>query len=251
MAVAASGSFPALMLATLTAVEAMGARPVTILSLGASSYGATRPELDLLDLHALWRQAGVLETPVSAASLGGAGDVGGEFEPDVRARLADKIGTMGIPFLHEEDLRTNVRRRMELYGRPAAFVNVGGSEVAMGRSPRILDVPPGLSVNLSQDMLLPAPEERGVLFEMAAAGVPVLHLLHVRGIALRFAVPWDPIPLPPVGTTRLREDSRAHGSAFWFLTVAYVLGLGAVAMAWRTVRIHQKPATSASAGSMT
>ena len=44
VAVGASGSFPGLLLATLAATEALGAEPLTILSLGASSYGATRPE---------------------------------------------------------------------------------------------------------------------------------------------------------------------------------------------------------------
>ena len=45
------------------AVEAKGALPVTILSLGASSYGATRPEFHLLDLHLLLLAAGVFRTP--------------------------------------------------------------------------------------------------------------------------------------------------------------------------------------------
>ena len=48
---------------------------------------------------------------------------------------------------------------MEIYGSPAAFVNVGGAEANLGISPRILDVPPGLS----EELELPPEEERGVL----------------------------------------------------------------------------------------
>ena len=39
------------MIATLTASEAIGAHPVAIISLGASSYGATRANLDLLRIY--------------------------------------------------------------------------------------------------------------------------------------------------------------------------------------------------------
>jgi hypothetical protein len=31
---------------------------------------------------------------------------------------------------------------------------------------------------------------------MAAAGVPVIHLLNVKGLCERYGLPWDPRPLP-------------------------------------------------------
>lgn len=229
VAVAASGSFPALLVATVAAAEAVRAIPSVILSLGASSYGATRPELDLLDLYELLLERGVLHSSVSAASLGGSGDVGGEFDPQVRERLRKEIRDRGVQLLNEPDLASNVAERMGILGNPVAFVNVGGSDATLGTSPEILQVPPGLSLDLGQQVTLPPPAQRGVLFEMAARGIPVVHLLHVRGLTLRFALPWDPFPLPSVGATRLRDRSRGKGLGFWLLSLAYFGALGVVA----------------------
>lgn len=234
VAVAASGSFPGLMVATLVAVEAMGAMPMAILSPGASSWGATRPEFDLLDLHHLLQAEGVFEATVAAASLGGTGDTGREFEPEVRSRLARKIADRGIRFLSEPDLRVNVSERMRIYGRPAAFVNIGGNEASIGTSPEILNVPAGLSLDLADRLILPPIEQRGVLFAMAAARVPVVHLLHVRALALRFGIAWDPVPLPGPGTTRLKAGTGSLGTRFWLLTLLWLVALGMVSSAGRS-----------------
>jgi poly-gamma-glutamate system protein len=233
VAVAASGSFPALMVAALTATEALGAIPLTLLSPGSSSWGATRPEFDLIDLHRVLLERGIIHASAAAASLGGSGDTGREFDPEVRDRLARKIVDSGIRFLDEPDLAANVAARMAIYGDVVAYVNIGGSDASLGTSPEILEVPAGLSLDLLGRIALPPAEQRGVLFEMAAAGVPVVHLLHVRGLALRFGLPWDPVPLPLAGTTRLREDARGRGPAFWLLAAAWAAGLAAVALVGR------------------
>jgi poly-gamma-glutamate system protein len=253
VAVGASGSFPGLMVAALTAVESLGARPVTVLSLGASSFGATRPAFHLLDLYELMEAQGFVSVPPVSVSLGGSHDMGGEFDPAFRANLLQELGGGRVPVQQNPDLRSNVKERMTLYGfgplgsepvgsGPApdgapvsAFVNIGGAEVNLGISSRVLNVPPGLIAWGTREdgnwndgpVGLPLEDERGVLFEMAARGVPVLHLLHVRGLALRYGIPWDPIPLPKVGSTRLRDSQKGKGLGFWLLTFGY---LGAMAL---------------------
>jgi poly-gamma-glutamate system protein len=234
IAVGCSASFPALLIAALTAAEALDVHPVTILSLGASSYGATRPGLTLLDIHELLLSDGILSTPPAAVSLGGEGDVGAEFDPAIRDLLLERIRASGTPLLEDPDLRGNVARRMAIYlGAPerrvAAFLNIGGSDANLGTSPLVLNVEPGLNADLE----LPPQEERGVLFEMAARGVPVIHLLNIRGLALRYGLPWDPVPLSAPGTTRLRDDVGAPGGRFWLVTAAYFAALAGVATAVR------------------
>lgn len=229
IAIGGSASFPALMIATTAAAEALGAYPVTILSLGASSYGATRPELNLLDISQLLVREGIVSTAPAAVSLGGEDDVGAEFDPAVRDRLLRQIRASGIDVVDEPDLRRNVARRMAIYGRPAAFVNIGGADANLGSSPLVLRVEPGLNT----DLALPAADERGVLFEMVAEGVPVIHLLHIRGLALRYGLSWDPVPLPEPGTSRLRDEAGARGVRFWLITAAYFAALAVIAAAWR------------------
>jgi hypothetical protein len=256
---------------------------VVILSLGASSYGATRPDFHLLDLHRLLLERGVVTTPPAAVSLGGEGDVGGSFDSSFRAALLEELRSGEVPLIEEGDLAANVARRLEIYatwsaeapegapgasrgagtggspkadpgaepvgnldvetdaaverseegsGKPtarhlpvAAFVNVGGSDATLGTSPRILEVPPGLTAHPAESLRLPPPEDRGVLFQMAALGVPVIHLLNLRGLALRHGLPWDPATLPEPGSTRLRTGEE---EAFWTLGLLTVAYLGAL-----------------------
>lgn len=230
VAVGASGSFPGLMLATLVAVESLEARPRALLSLGASSYGATRPTFHLLDLYRLLESAGFVSAPPLAVSLGGSEDVGRRMEEGFRQTLLEELRGEPVPLLQDPDLPSNVERRLALYGSVEAFVNVGGAEANMGVSPKILALPPG---RVEEEVDLPPREEQGVLFGMLHRGVPVIHLLNVRGLALRFGLPWDPLPLPDPGSTRLGDARHGRGPLFWLLTVLYLAALAGVAFGGR------------------
>lgn len=218
VAIAASGSFPGLLVAALTATEALGAEPITVLSLGASSHGLTDPDFHLLDLHRLLVAERVVRSPPAAVSLGGTRDRGEEWEPRTRERVLERLRSSGVPLILEPELPASVARRMEVYGmgaggtggsRPpvAAFVNAGGADANVGISPTLLSLRPGLLA--PADVPLPPAAQQGVLHAMAAAGVPVIHLLDMRGLAGRHGLPWDPVPLPTRGTTRLLRGDPA------------------------------------------
>jgi poly-gamma-glutamate system protein len=246
VAIGASGSFPGLLVATLMAVEALGASPVTILSLGASSYGATRPDFHLVTLHRLLEREGLVSAPPVALSLGGSGDQGREFDPVFREGLVSELQGTGVAVLPATDLESNVAERMAIYGRedPTVFVNIGGAEANLGVSPLILEVPPGLLAHESGGSTglypvpshLPPASERGVLFEMLSLGKPVIHLLHVRGLSLRYGLPWDPIPLPDAGSTHFADNHAGKGIWFWLITCLYFLSLSYIGFGRKTVR---------------
>ena len=224
IAVGCSGSFPALAIATLAASQAMGVHPVVILSLGASSFGATRTDRTLLDIYEAIRKQEDFNIQAAAVSLGGADDVGSDFEPEVRQKLIDKIRQSGVPYIHQADLQQNVAERMGIYfgssskRRIAAFVNIGGSYADMGTNPAILKLEPGVN----KQMTIPArEEEHGVVFAMAKRHIPVVHLLHIKGLALKYSLPWDPMPLPVVtGGGDLHSSSGFNGVTMT-LTGAY------------------------------
>ena len=201
VAVGCSASFPALMVATLAATKAMGVRPVVILSLGASSFGGTRMDFSLLDIYQLLLREGVCTFEPAAVSLGGEQDVAAELEADVRERLISRIKESGIAFIYEPDLQQNVSSRMRIYQAGSAgagisaFINIGGSHANLGTSELALALKPGLN----RQMEIPAKPERGVLFEMAARGIPCIHLLFIKGLATQYGIPWDPTPLPAPG----------------------------------------------------
>ncbi len=221
VAIGSSGSFPGFLAASLAACKAMKVRPVSILSLGASSYGATNTEFDLLDIYSVLRLAGLCDDPPAAVSLGGGKDSGLDFEPEVRDRLIRKIRATGLPFIDESDLSRNVSRRMAIYqreakGKIAAFINSGGGYANIGTSPLVLNLKPGLN----RFVTLPPREARGVLYEMAARNTPVVHLLFVKGLTQKFGLPWDPVPLPSPADSGFGEV-RFGGAAFWLVCAAY------------------------------
>jgi hypothetical protein len=108
-----------------------------------------------------------------------------------------------------------------------AFVNIGGSTPNIGTDALILEVEPGLA----RIPGLPPSERRGMVFTMAERGVPVIHLLDVRGLAAAHGLPWDPRPLPEPGRGALYRRVRQQGWAFAAIGIFYI---GAVA--WIAVR---------------
>lgn len=229
-AVGASGSFPALIVATLAAAEALGAEPLVISSLGASEYGANLPGFHWADMEDCLRAAGVLDVRPVARAVGGEGDVGLDMDPAERGLLASRIRADGVPFLEEPDLEGNVAARMALYresagGRPIkAFVNIGGSTANIGTDAGVLELEPGLA----RGVAVPPPARRGVVQAMAAAGVPVIHLLNVKGLCERYGLPWDPQPLPAPGEGPLRRRIAARTAPAAALNIAYILAMSVI-----------------------
>lgn len=213
VAVGASSSFPALVVATLAAAKTVGADALVISSLGASEWGANIPSFNWLDMEDCLDASGLVEARPIARAIGGDEDVGRDMSPEGRALVEARIRAAGAPVLEEPDLERNVGARLALYraragGRPIkAFVNIGGSWANMGTDPDILKLDPGLA----RVVIVPPPTRRGVIQAMAAAGVPVIHLLNVRGLCERYGLPWDPRPLPKPGEGPL--PGRLAGSS--------------------------------------
>ncbi len=228
VAIGSSGSFPALLVASLAAVKAMNAHAVCILSLGASSYGATDPDFTLLEIYSILQQSGICSTPPAGVSLGGEKDIGLDLEPAAREALVRRIAGLGIPLVYEPDLAQNVAKRITLYrrnagGRVSAFINCGGGFANLGTSSLGLKLRPGLNAQVE----LPPKDARGILFEMAAAGTPVIHLLYIKGLTQKYGLPWDPIPLPHAEGAE-QSPARPVGFLFWVVCIAYfglLLGL--------------------------
>jgi poly-gamma-glutamate system protein len=225
IAVGASGSFPASIVAVFSAAKTMELRPLAILSLGASQWGANEEEFHWLNMQDCLEKAGLFEEMAIGLSLGGDEDVGEGMSPEVRSHLETEIARRGTPFLRESRLRRNVEARMSLYAKGAgteeiqAFVHVGGAWANMGESAQILHLEPGLT-KMGE---LPPPEQRGVLHEMGDRGIPVIHLLYVKGLLERYGLPWDPIPLPEPGQGDIYRLPREKDPRFLILAVTYLL----------------------------
>jgi len=235
IAIGASSSFPGLIIASLCAARAMDLRPLLICSLGASQWGANQPEFHWLEILDCLERSGLVMTGPVALSLGGDGDEGKDMSPEGRELLIRASGETGLPFLSEPDLERNVEERLRLLETAAgeaeirAFINVGGGYANMGTDSEILKVTPGLAV-FSR---IPPRERRGMIFEMAARRVPVIHLLYIKGLCDRYGLPWDPTPLPEPGEGEFYGQKEVVPQAFlilagvYFLLIAIVLATAA------------------------
>ena len=203
VAVGASGSFPALLLATLSAARSLDLEPVVIYSIGASMYGANLPGFTFVDMLAGLREDGVLPYRLAAVSPGGDEDRGAGvlFDEDGTA-LVNEAQQSGLPVIGGASLAGNIQQRLRLYDTAAGgrrvrcFVNVGGASANFGTTAASLSLPNGLVFRVPE---VPRSATRGLVFEFAARGTPIVHMLHVRGLARDNHLPFDPVPLPRVG----------------------------------------------------
>src|SRR5690625_1843140 len=185
-----SGSFPGLNLAVMAAAEAVGARLVAVTSLGASTWGANLPEFPWVDMEAAVRDAELLQHGSVAVTLGGDYDEGpttfdtfAEPGRDGVSLLREAVGRHRWPLLEPKDLEEAVAMRVEALAsasgvrRPVLLVNVGGGHASLGNCSDSHAWPSGLTATVRRcDGGVP-----GLMHTMSAEGVPVLHLLHVKG----------------------------------------------------------------------
>ena len=243
LAVGASGSFPALAIAALAAAEAMGVRPILICSLGASQWGANDPEFNWLHIQDCLLNSGFMKEKPAALSLGGEEDMGLDFDPGLRNDLLRRIGETGIVLIEESGLERNVRERILLYESNAAgseikaFINIGGNWANLGTDSEILRLKPGLA-SVRQ---YPEAGRRGMVFEMAGRGIPVIHLLNIRGICERYGLSWDPLPLPAPGQGGFDFASQKNPLRFAFFLTVYLILAAAILIAEKPGRDERQP----------
>jgi poly-gamma-glutamate system protein len=202
VAIGASGSFPSLILATLCACEVMGLEPLLVYSIGASEHGATHPSFTFVQMLQRLVEVGLLRDSLIAVSLGGNKDrASGMFFPNSLETMKEIALSSGKHFIFAENLETSIQERLELYqsyaeGLPKVFVNIGGASPNFGDSALALALENGL---LTSFKVIPNTIDRGLIFEYADLGVPVIHLLNIRDLALKNGIPIDPVPLPEPG----------------------------------------------------
>ena len=202
VAIGSSGSFPALAVASICACNVMGLKAKVIVSIGASTYGATREELSLPKMLSLLKDASLIDFELLAVSPGSEGDHGvgtmeGLLFDNTRDTVMEIAHQSGVPVIDEPTLADSIQRRMGLYGTDVKlFVNIGGAGANIGSSMEYLNVKPGLSMKLS---VVPKSRTRGVLYEFADLGIPVVNMLNIKKIAAEEGMAVDSIPLPGVG----------------------------------------------------
>lgn len=228
VAIGASGSFPGLIVATLAACEAMDLEPMLFYSVGASMYGANIPEFTFVDMLDALHAHDLLPYEILAISLGSDNDRGdGMFFPESRETMMEIARSASASLILPENNVQSIRERLALYseynqGRlPDVFVNIGGASPNMGNTNASLQFPNGL---VERAKLSANDPERGLIFEYLELGVPVIHLLNIRDLALKSGIAIDPMPFPPIGSEAVYYVTKHNIWLIW-MTVLAALGI--------------------------
>lgn len=201
VAVAMTGSFPALNIAVLSALETLHLTPIIITSVGSSGWGANDPAFTWLDMERLLNDKGILHFHSTAASVGGGNDIGRGLSPEGREMIVRAIKRNNIEYLNEEHLEQSIEKRLKIYdercsGKPIkAYINIGGGIASLGSVVNGEVIPNGLSKELKMKNY----PVHGVIIAMAQRNIPIIHLQDIRKIWTDHGLPLNPIPLPEPG----------------------------------------------------
>ena len=239
IAIGASGSFPALLIAALSAAQTMEVHPLWMCSLGASQWGANDPDFHWLRMWTCLKKKKIFSVDPAAISLGGEGDTGGGMEVEGRELLLENAENSGLPFIYEPVLEKNVAFRMQLYEQASegkdiqVFINIGGGIANIGTDSEILNLRPGLV----KPEKIPPIKKRGVLFEMAHQGIKVIHLLYMKGLSSRYGIAWNPDVLPDPGES---EIYKLAGEKSWLFFVIGIFYIAAVLLLMARMAVFRK-----------
>jgi len=203
IAIGASGSFPALIVATLSAARVLELESLLIYSVGSSEYGANIPRFTFVEMLDSLNKKNILSYPLLAVSMGGYLDQAqGMFYPDSQDTIKKIVQSSGTLVIDADSIEENILQRMQLYRAASnekpikAFVNIGGATPNYGNTNASITYPNGLVINGPK---IPDHPERGLIFEYQNLGIPIIHLLNIRDLAIKNGLPIDPTPLPEIG----------------------------------------------------
>lgn len=190
VAVNMSGSFPALNIAVLAAVHSIGATPVITSSVGASTWGANRPDFTWPDMEQALERAGIWSYRSAGVSLGGGADKGGGLLPEGISLARQAAQRSGSLFLDSRSVDDAIAKRLALYkaanhgALPVALINVGGNHVIFGAPGHAAFLRQGLTLGYRPSLA----KNHGLASAFVNAQRPVLHFLNIERLAAAYGI---------------------------------------------------------------
>ncbi len=222
-----TGSYPALDIAMLSAIKTLGLKPLIIFSVGASQFGANRPNFTWPDIYKNLFDKGLFDYDVLGATLGGARDNGYGMTPGAILKLNDAIKrngykTINIPYPHATT--TSITTRMEMYKKAAgeekikAYINVGGNMASIGlKQPKVITVKdknakekkvdnkifltlPSFLTGVVKDLPAGYKSVRSVAVDFLKADVPVVNIRNIgSSIIKKYGLTYNPAKVSAPG----------------------------------------------------
>jgi len=213
VAVGYSGSFPALNISVLAALQTLRLRAVIISSVGASGFGANMENLLWVDMERILAERHLWEYRSVAASLGGIGDQVMGMANGGKERIRRGILRNRLNLIETKDFTQGIVQRMEIYKKFAgdvpykAYINVGGGTLSVGTSTGKALYRPGLNRRPPPGAL----QVDSVMTRFMKNRVPLIHMVNVPKIAEAHGLPPQPRTPPVPGEGKIfsrREYNR-------------------------------------------
>lgn len=188
--VLSSSSFPGMLFAVLAASELRGLKVDLVVSLGASTWGANRPEAPWPVLAFLLQKGGFLVTRPVFYTLGGGGEIGGGLSQEALELL--KNAAAPVELFQPKSLLEVIKRKQVLIEAPSngakakLVVDIGGSAGNMGTDAKTDALMSGL---IQPNPFLPY--GNGAVGFALQKGYPVLKLLDLKELALAQGIAFD------------------------------------------------------------
>jgi poly-gamma-glutamate system protein len=206
VAVCLTGSYPAVDIATLVAIEEIGANPIVIASTTSSSWGANNTDFTILDMISALQKANILMFKYQYASIGGNQDIGMSLSNKGRELIHEAIKRNNLTLLNKGDLKQNIQERLRIIDAQTkekpikVFINIGGGVASVGGKDNKKAITAGLHKNLK---LKKFPQKFGVMYEMVKRDVPIIHFANIEKLLKKYDLPINPVPLPEIGKGKL------------------------------------------------
>ena len=230
-----SGSFPAINVSVLAAIETLELEPIVVTSAGASQWGGNQELFMWPDMERVLYEAGILETRSDACSRGGIDDRALGLSKEGKRLLDNAIDRNGIPRLDVRNFDESVQRRYELImekagGRNiAAYINIGGGAASVGSRAGKHLFKPGLTFSTPPG----TPTVNSVMTRLISEGTPIIHLVRIDELAERYGFPLQPATMPTPGNGRIfRKDVRNVWLVAGVLTLIFVLLVAFIRLDW-------------------
>lgn len=201
VAVALTGSYPALNIALYSAMKIMDIYPLIITQVSSDMWGANDPELTWLDMESILVNKGITPYKSIAATVGGEDDLGRGLTREGIELIKKAAERNGVRIL-KPTTSNIIQLRINAYGnhKIKAYIVLGENRIASSTSP----LPQGIITKRK----LRFPEGEGVAIQFLKRGIPVLHISNIEKVAKSCGLPLSPHPIPEPGSGSLFYKKR-------------------------------------------
>lgn len=182
-----SGSFPALSISTLAALQTIGCEVFLISSVGASTYGANQLNFDWLDYERTLIKSGGLKYSSTIVTPGGDFDNScGMIEDGIKSiEISAKRNNYKLYKPASLIQSKNYKTRFLISKKIELLINIGGNQASLGNCSHSASIPNGFF----NDYKPCRDEDRGIIMEMLDRNIKVFNILNIKSLYTKFGLP--------------------------------------------------------------